>query len=149
VPPPLLSSCTSLVVLSATAVEADGSGEFLAEEGVVLALVRSSSRTYSSSSESLRMMMLPSPGGPRRSHLRSSKSLRMMSSSREVLGAVSSSCEDKSTIGNPSEGSPCSYNGDGGPWDEPSGEETSDGEDGVGDAGGVDASLDKDEDALA
>jgi hypothetical protein len=77
--------------------------------------------------------------------LRLSNSLRAISSSREVSGAASSFSEDRSTIGNPSEGSPCSYIGDDDPWDETSVEEAGGGVDGVGDAGGVEASLHEDE----
>jgi hypothetical protein len=40
-------------------------------------------------------------------------------SSHEVSGKTSSSSEERSTIGNPSEGSPCSYIGGGGPRTRP------------------------------
>jgi hypothetical protein len=63
--------------------------------------------------------------------------------------SIISSFEDKSTTENPSEGSPYSYIRDGVPWDEPSSEEASGDEDGVGDEGGVNASLDEDDEALA
>jgi hypothetical protein len=94
------------------------------------------------------MITLPSSGGPRRQQLRSSNNLRVMSSSWKVSEAVSSSYEDKSTTGNPSEGSPCSYIEDDGPWDEPSSEEASGGEDGVKEEGNPNALLEEDEDAL-
>jgi hypothetical protein len=132
---------------SSAAVEEDGAGEFLAEEGIVSTSARSSLHTSSSTSESLRMMMMSLPSGPRRPRLRSPKSLRVISSSCEVMGVTSSSSKDKSTTGNPTEGSPCSYIRDGGPWDEPSSEEAT--EDAIGDDSGVDALLDEDEDMLA
>jgi hypothetical protein len=66
-----------------------------------------------------------------------------------VLKVASSSSEVRSTTGNPLEGSPCSYIGDGGPWDEPSGEEAGGGEDGVGEDDCVETSLKEDEDVLA
>jgi hypothetical protein len=81
--------------------------------------------------------------------LRSLKSLRAISSSREVSGASSSSSKIRSTIGNLSEGSPCFYIGDGGLWDEPSDKEADGDEDGIGNECGVTASLDEDEDVLA
>jgi hypothetical protein len=91
------------------------SREFTVEDGAASALAWSSSRTTSSSSESLRMMMLSSPDNTRRPQLRSPKSFQVVSSSREVSRKVSSSLEERSTTGNPSEGSLCSYVGDGGP----------------------------------
>jgi hypothetical protein len=92
--------------------------------------------------ESLRMMMLSSSGGPRRPQLRSPKSFRAISSSCEVLGAASSSSEDRSTTNNPLEGLPCSYIGGSSPWNKTSGEEDGGGEDQVGEGGGIEASLD-------
>jgi hypothetical protein len=94
------------------------------------------------------MMMLSSPGGPRRPRLRSPKSLREISSSREVSGASSSSSEVRSATENLLEGSPCSCVGDDDPWDEPSGKEVGGGEDVVGDDGGVETSLNEDKDTL-
>jgi hypothetical protein len=72
-----------------------------------------------------------------------------MFSSFKVFGVASSSFEDKSTTGNPSEATPFSYIGDGGPWDEPSSEEACGSVDGGGEKGGIDASLEEDEDELA
>jgi hypothetical protein len=95
------------------------------------------------------MITLPSSDGPRRLWLMSPKTLQAMSSSYKVSGAGSSSYEDRSTTGNPSEGSLCSYIRNDSPWDEPSIEEAGGGEDGVGEEGGADASLEEDEDALA
>jgi hypothetical protein len=94
------------------------------------------------------MMMLPSSGGLRSPRLRSPKSFRTISSSREVSGKASSSHEERSKTGNPSEGSLCSYGVDGGSRKETSGEEVSGGEDLVGDGSG-EALLEEDEDPLA
>jgi hypothetical protein len=94
----------------------------------------------SSSSESLRNIMLLSSGGLRSIHLRSPKSFLAISSSLEVSRKVSSSFEERSTTENPSEGSPCSCIRSGDPWDETSGEEADGGEDLVEEGGGIEAS---------
>jgi hypothetical protein len=91
-------------VASTSAVEMIGAEESSVEGGVALASAASSSRTSYSSSESLRMMMLPSLGGPRRSQLRSPNSFLVNSSSREVSGNKSSSSQDRSTTRILSEG---------------------------------------------
>jgi hypothetical protein len=65
-----------------------------------------------------------------------------------MLGKVFPSPEERSTTENPSEGSPCSYIGGGGPPDETFGEEGGGGEDLVGEGGSGETSLDKDEDPL-
>jgi hypothetical protein len=91
----------------------------------------------------VRMITLPSPGGLRRPQLRSSKCFWVISSSQEVSRKASSSPEEKSTTENRSEGSPCSYGGDGGPQGETFGDVTIVGEDLVGE-GGSEASLDED-----
>jgi hypothetical protein len=59
-----------------------------------------------------------------------------------------SSDNDKSTIGNPLEGSLYSYIGDGGTWDEPSDVEADGGEDKGGEEGGIDASFEEEDKAL-
>jgi hypothetical protein len=94
-------------------------GDFIAEDGAASASVASSSCTSSSSSESLRMMTLPSPGGPRTAQLRSPKSLLVNSSPREVSGmrASSSEDEDRSTTRTFSKGPPCLNTGEQG-WRE-------------------------------
>jgi hypothetical protein len=58
-------------------------------------------------------MILPSPGGPRISRVRSPKSFLANSSSRDVSAMDSSLPEDKakSTTGTGSEGPPCSHGG--------------------------------------
>jgi hypothetical protein len=94
--------------------EAVGVGDFIVEDGAALASMVSSLRTSSfSSSESLRMITLPSSGGPRTPRLRSSKSLLVNSSSREVSRMRPSSSKDEeiSTTGTFSEGAPCSSTG--------------------------------------
>jgi hypothetical protein len=91
-------------------VEAIGARDFTAEYDATSALAAASSHTSSSSSESLRMMTLPSPGGPRTPRLRSPKSLLANSSSHEVSGRRPSSSEeeDRSTTRTFSYGLPCS-----------------------------------------
>jgi hypothetical protein len=94
---------------SSASVKVVEAGDRVAEEGAASVPVVFSSRTfYSSSSESLRMMILPSLGGPRMSRLRSPKSLLANSSSREVSVIRHSSSEDeeRSTIGAFSEDPP-------------------------------------------
>jgi hypothetical protein len=115
--------------------------DFIVEDGATSVPAASSSHTYSSSLESLRMMILPSPGGPRSSRLRSSNTLLANSSSCVISGMRSSSSEERSTTGILSEGSPCSKTSE--QWWR---EETSDGDpggggdpDGVG--GGVETLL--------
>jgi hypothetical protein len=101
----LLSSCTSSCALAASAAETNGAGEFKVEVGAALASTVISSRTSSSSSDSLRVMMLPSSGSSRRLWLRSPKSLRANSSSHEVSGRTFSSWpKEGSTTGIPPEG---------------------------------------------
>jgi hypothetical protein len=73
------------------------------------------------------------------------KSFWAISPSHEVSGKVSSSPKERFTTENPSEGSPCSYGGDGSPQDETYDAETGGGEDLVREGGG-EASLDEDED---
>jgi hypothetical protein len=90
----------------------------------------------------------PLPGGPSSPWLRPPKIFQAISSSLEVSGMASFSSKDRSTTGNPSEGSSCSYTGNDDPWDEPFGEEVGGGEDTVREGSGVEASLDEDEDAL-
>jgi hypothetical protein len=65
-----------------------------------------------------------------------------------VSGKASSFPKQRSTTRTPSEGSLCSYVGDGDPWDETSSEEGSGGEDLVREGCGGEASLDADEDPL-
>jgi hypothetical protein len=75
--------------------EAVGAGYFTAEDGTASSLAASSLCTSSSSSESLRMMTLPLPDGPRTARLRSPKSLLVNSLSHEVSGMRPSSSEDE------------------------------------------------------
>jgi hypothetical protein len=101
----------------------------------LVSIVFSSCTYSSSSSESLRMMILPSPDDPRMSRLRSPKSLPVNSSSRETsaMRPSSSKDEERSTTGVFPEGPPCSNTGEQG-WHE----EISDGDpDGGGDLDGV------------
>jgi hypothetical protein len=119
------------------------SAEFAAEGGAALALMAASSCVSSSSSESLMTMILPSPGGPRISRLRSPKSFLENSSSREVSTMESSLLEDKarSTIGTGSEGPPCSHRGKQRRRDEVAGGDCVGGGDPKRDGGGVEALL--------
>jgi hypothetical protein len=112
---------------SAEAVEAE---DLVAEEGVTsVSMVFSSSTYSSSSSESLRMMILPSLGGPRTSRLRSPK---MNSSSED---------EERYTIGSFLEDPPCSNIGEHGRREETSGGDFRIGGDLEGAGGGVLALL--------
>jgi hypothetical protein len=97
----------------------------------------------SSSSESLRTMILPSSGGPRMSRLRSPKSFLASSSSREVSATESSSPEDeaRSTTRTGSEGPPCSHRGKQRQRDEVAGGECVGRGDPERDGGGVEALL--------
>jgi hypothetical protein len=61
-----------------------------------------------------------------------------------TLGEASSSPEERSTTGNPSKGSPCSYIGDSDPRHETSSEEAGGSEDPVGEGDDGEASLDED-----
>jgi hypothetical protein len=119
------------------------STEFAAEGGAASALTTVSSCVSSSSSELLRTMILPSPGGPRMSRLRSPKSFLANSSSREVSATESFSPEDeaRSTIGTGSEGPPCSHGGKQRRRDEVSGEDCVGEGDPERDEGGVEALL--------
>jgi hypothetical protein len=102
-----------------------------------------SSCVSSSSSESLMMMILPSPGGLRISWLRSPKSFLVNYSSHEVSATESSSSEDKarSTTGIGSEGPPCSHRGKQRRRDEVAGGNCVGGGDPEQDGGGVEALL--------
>jgi hypothetical protein len=108
----------------------------------------SMSMASSSSLESLMMMILPSPGGPRSLQLRSPKSFLANSLFYVMSGMRSSSSEERCTTGILSEGPSCSKIGE--QWRR---EETSDGDpggggepDGIGD--GVEALLDDEEPSL-
>jgi hypothetical protein len=92
--------------------------------------------------------MLSSLNGMRSPRLRSLKSCLASSSSREVSGKASSSSEDRSTIGIPSEGPPCSYSVVGGLSKETSSGDTSGGRDPDGEGDGVEASLNEDKEPL-
>jgi hypothetical protein len=70
-------------------------GDLTAEDGEASTSTAFSSRTSSSLSESLRMMILLSPGGPRTSRLRSPKSFLANSSSYETSVMRSPSLEDE------------------------------------------------------
>jgi hypothetical protein len=110
--PSLLPFFTPLGASSVSAAKAVGVGDFAVEDGVTLASMTSSSRASYSSSESLRMMILSSPGGMRRPRLRLPKSLLAKSSSHEVSRKRSSSCKERSTIRILLEGPPCSKTGE-------------------------------------
>jgi hypothetical protein len=109
-----------------------------------------SSCASSSSSESLRTMILPSPGGPRMSRLRSPKSFLASSSSREVSAKKSPSPEDeaRSIIGTGSEGPSCSHGGKQRRRDEVSGGDCIGGGDPERDEGGVEALLGEEDPSL-
>jgi hypothetical protein len=123
--------------------------EFTAEGRATSASTQSCSCTSSFSLESLRMMTLPSPNGPRSPRLRSPKSLLVSSSSYEVSGKSSSSSEERSTTGMPSEGPPCSRTGQGSLRADTSGGDIGNDRDSDGDGGGIEESLDEDEEPLA
>jgi hypothetical protein len=93
-----------------SATEAVGVEDFTTAEDVASAVAVVSSRASPSSSESLRMITLPSSSGPRRSQLRSPNSRQANSVSREVSTKKSSSSEDEesSITGMFPEGPPCS-----------------------------------------
>jgi hypothetical protein len=120
--------------VSMVKVEAVGAGDLTVEDGTTSASAAVSSRTYSSSSESLRTMTLPSSGVPRRSRLRSPNSFLESSASREVSRRISSS----SYL---SEGPPCSKTGEHGRRKETSGGDPSGGGEPEGDGSGVGARL--------
>jgi hypothetical protein len=107
-----------------------------------------SSRASSSSSESIRMMTLPSPGGPRSIWLSSPNSLRAKSSSHKKSGRSSSSSEERSTTKTPSESPTCSHTGEGGLCEDTSSGDTGGNRDSEGDGGGVEAPLEEDEEPL-
>jgi hypothetical protein len=117
---------------------------------VSVLVVFSSCTSSSSSSKSLRMMISLSPGGPRMSRLRSSKSFLADSSSHKMSGMIPSSSEDedKSTTGTFSEGPPCSNTGERGRHEEISdGDAGGDGDpDGV--SGGIEPPLGEEEPSL-
>jgi hypothetical protein len=94
------------------------------------------------------MMMLSLPGSPRNPQLSSPKSLQTDFSSHEMSGRPSSSSEERSTTGIPSEVLLCSRIDEGGLRKDTSGGDTSGGRDLDGDGGGVEASLDEDEESL-
>jgi hypothetical protein len=125
-------------------VETVGARDFAVEDGVASVSATSSS----SSSESLRMMTLPSSTGPRSSRLRSLKSFFVNFSSHEVSGMRYSSSEEISTTRILSEGLPCSKTGEHRRWEETSdGDPGGDGDpDGVGD--GVEILLGEEEPSL-
>jgi hypothetical protein len=125
-----------------------GAGEFTTEGKAASASVVTSSRASSSSSESLSMMTLPSLDGPRSPWLSSPKSLQANYSSHEMSGRLSSSSEERSSIGIPSEGLPCSRN-EGGLHEDTSGGDTGGGRELDGDDGGVETSLHDDEEPLS
>jgi hypothetical protein len=114
-------------------------GDLAAEDGTALASVAFSSRTSSSSLESLRMMILPLPGAPRMSRLRSPKSLLTNSSFYETSTMRSPSLEDeeRSTTRAFSEDPPCSSTGERGQREEASSGDVNDGDDPDGADGGV------------
>jgi hypothetical protein len=120
-------------------VEAVGDRDLIAEDGTTSVLVAFSTGTSFSSSESLRMMILPSPGGPRTSWLRSPKSLLMNSSSHETSMMRSPSLENKerSTTGAFLEDPPCFDTGERGYHEETSSRDVSNGSDLDGAGGGV------------
>jgi hypothetical protein len=70
-------------------------GDLAAEDGTALTSVAFSSCTSSSSSESLRMIILPSLDGPRMSRLRSPNSLLVNASSHKTSTMRSPSSEDE------------------------------------------------------
>jgi hypothetical protein len=109
------------------------------EDGAASTSVAFSSCTSSSSSESLRMMILSSLGGPRTSQLKSPKSLLVNSSSHETSAIRSPSSEDeeRSTTGAFSEDPPCSHTGEWGQREETSYGDVSDGGDPDGAHNGV------------
>jgi hypothetical protein len=88
-------------------------------------------------------MILPLPGGPRISWLRSPKSFLANSSSRDVSAMDSSSPEDKakSKTGTGSEGTPCSHGGKQRRRDEVTGRDCVGGGHPERDGGGVEALL--------
>jgi hypothetical protein len=93
-------------------------------------------------------MTLPSPGGPRRPRLRSSKSLFEKSSSYEVSGKISSSYEERSTTGILSDGAPCSKTGEQWQREETSGGDPGGGDDPDGADGGVETLLGEEDPSL-
>jgi hypothetical protein len=102
------------------------------------------------SSESLRMIILSSPGGPRTSWLRSPKSFLMNFSSHKMPGMRPSSSEDedRSTTRTFSEGPPCSNTGEHGQREEISDGDPSGGGDPDGTNGGVEPPLGEEEPSL-
>jgi hypothetical protein len=131
-------------------VEVGVTGEFIAEGGAASALTAASLCASSSSSESLRTMILSSPGSPRMSRLRSLKSFLASFSSREVSVKKSSSPEGeaRSTIGTGSEGPPCSHGDKQRRCDEVSGGDCIGGGDLDKDGDGVEALLGEEDPSL-
>jgi hypothetical protein len=127
------------VASSASVVEVVGARDFTTEGSATLTSVASSS-----SLESLMMMILPSPGGPRSLQLRSPKSFLANSLFYVMSGMRSSSSEERCTTGILSEGPSCSKTDE--QWRR---EETSDGDPGGdGEPDGVEALLDDKEPSL-
>jgi hypothetical protein len=103
-------------------VKAVGAKDLAAEDGAASVSAAFSLRTSFSTSESLRMMILPSLGGPRTSRLRSPKSHLANYSSRETSAMRSPSSEDeeRSSIRAFLEDPPCSHTGERGQREETS-----------------------------
>jgi hypothetical protein len=114
-----------------------GAGDLAEEDDTTWVSVAFSSRISTSSSESLRMMILLSPGSPRTSRLISPKCLLANSSSREtsVMRSPSSEDEKKSTTRVFSDDPPCSHIGERGQREETSGGDVNGDPEGAG--GGV------------
>jgi hypothetical protein len=114
-------------------------GDLTAKDGAASTSMAFSSRTSSSSSESLRMMNLLSPGGPRTSQLRLPKGLLVNALSRETSAMRSPSLEDeeRSTTEALMEDHPCSHTGEWGQCEKTSGGDISGGGDPDGAGGGV------------
>jgi hypothetical protein len=119
--------------------EVVGAGNLEAEDGVALASMTFSLYASSFSSESLSMMILPSPDDHRKLWLRSSKNLLANSSSYETSAMISPSSEDKerSTTGVFLEDPPCSHTGERRQCEETSGRDINDSGDPEGAGGGV------------
>jgi hypothetical protein len=112
-------------------VEAVGARDLAAEDGATSTSAAFSSCTSYSLLESLRMMILLSLGGPRKSQLRSPKSLLVNSSSRETsaMRSPSSKDEERSTTGAFPEDPPFSHTGERGQREETSSGDVSGGGD--------------------
>jgi hypothetical protein len=133
-----------LVILIGIDNEAVGARDRTTEDGMTSVSTVVSSRTSSSSSsETLRMMILSSSSGLRMSRLSSPKSLLVNSASHEVSWMRPSSSEDeeRSTTGAFPEGPPYSNIGECGRREETSDGDPSSGGDPEGAGGGVGALL--------